>query len=177
MSWKSIIFSNPAKLYVKNRQLVCETDEIVTIPVEDISTIILDNHQISITNYFLSMCAEYNITVFTCDIKHKPIGILTPYFQHSRNTKIAFSQINMKEPLKKKLWQKIVKQKIVNQSRVLKTLFQNDELDFYINKVQSGDTKNVEAQAAKRYWQFLFYEFKLHESDIHNCAQDYGYAI
>ena len=179
MSWKTIIFSNPCKLSVKNFQLVYETleNENVSLPLEDIGTIILENPQISISNYLLSICSEYNITVFTCDKKHKPIGILTPFYQHSRNTKIALAQIKMKEPFKKQIWQKIIKQKIKNQSNVIKLLFDIDELDFYINKVQSGDTKNIEAYTSKKYWQYLFDDFKRHSDCKYNAALDYGYAI
>ena len=178
MSWKTVMFSNPCKLSVKNFQLVCELkEEKITIPIEDIGTIILENPQISVTNYFLSLCSEYNVTIFTCDKKHKPIGVLTPFFQHSRNTKIAITQTKMKEPLKKQIWQKIIKQKIKNQSTVLKTLYNIDELDFYLKKVLSGDTKNVEATVSRKYWQYLFDNFKRHSESKHNSALDYGYAI
>lgn len=180
MSWKTLIFTNPCKLHIKNYQLVYQTDnsnEEISIPMEDISTIILENPQIIITNYMLAMCSEYEITVLTCDKKHKPIGILTPFYQHSRNTKIAYAHINTKEPLKKQLWQKIIKQKIKNQSNVIKILFGDNQLDNYINKVQSGDTKNIEGQVSKQYWQLLFANFKRHSSDKYNSALDYGYAI
>jgi len=180
MSWKTIIFTNSGTLHIKNYQLVYQADdsnESITIPMEDIGTIILENPQITITNYMLSLCSEYKITVLTCDKKHKPIGILTPFYQHSRNTKIALAHINIKESLKKQLWQKIIKQKIKNQSDVIKILFNDNRLDNYINKVQSGDNKNVEGQVSKIYWQLLFNNFKRHSSDKYNSALDYGYAI
>ncbi len=180
MSWKTILFSNPCKLHIKNYQLVYQNDnscEEISIPMEDIGTIILENSQITITNYMLSMCADYEITVLTCDNKHKPNGILTPFYQHSRNTKVAFAHINMKEPLKKQIWQKIIKQKIKNQSVVLKILFENDYLDLFINKVQSGDTTNIESYTSKLYWQILFDNFKRHSADKINACLDYGYAI
>lgn len=180
MSWKTLIFTNSGKLHIKNYQLVYQTDnsdEIVTIPMEDIGTIILENPQITITNYMLALCSEYEITVLTCDKKHKPIGILTPFYQHSRNTKIAFAHINTKEPLKKQIWQKIIRQKIKNQSNVIKILFEDNQLDSYVNKVQSGDVKNIEGQVSKKYWQLLFANFKRHSSDKYNSALDYGYAI
>ncbi len=180
MSYKTLLFSSPCKLNIKNYQLVFQadnSDEKLTIPMEDISTIILDSLQISVSNYFLSMCADYNITVFTCDKKHQPISVLTPFYQHSRNTKIASKQILMGDVLKKRLWQKIVKQKIENQSNVLKLLFENDILDIYINLVQSGDKTNIEGQCAKKYWGLLFDDFKRHSQTKHNFALDYGYAI
>ncbi len=180
MSWKTILFSKPCKLRIKNRQLQYESidnDETISIPMEDIGTIILDNPQIRLSNYFLNLCSQFAITVFTCDDKHKPSGILTPFYQHSRNTKIAFAHIGIKEALKKQLWQKIIKQKIKNQSAVIKLFFQDDTLDYFIKQVNSGDTKNIEAQVSKKYWQMLFYNFKRHKGGRYNLALDYGYAI
>ena len=130
MTWKTLIFSTPCKLYIKNFQLVYErsnNEEIVHIPIEDIGAIMLENQQITLTNYMLSLCSDNNITIYTCDKKHQPVGVLLPFYQHSRTTKIALSQVEMKEPLKKKLWQRIIKQKIINQSNVIKLLFENDE--------------------------------------------------
>lgn len=180
MTWKTLIFSTPCKLYIKNFQLVYEpsnNEEIVHIPIEDIGAIMLENQQITLTNYMLSLCSDSNITIYTCDKKHQPVGVLLPFYQHSRTTKIALSQVEMKEPLKKKLWQRIIKQKIINQSNVIKLLFENDELDFYVNKVSSGDTKNIEAYVAKKYWQLLFDNFKRHSDCKYNAALNYGYAI
>ena len=180
MSWKTLLFCNPCKLHINNRQLVyqaVDSGEEISIPIEDIGTIILEHPQIHITNYTLALCSEYEVTVITCDNKHKPIGVLTPFYQHSRNTKIAFAHIGIKEPLKKQLWQKIIKQKIKNQSNVLKILFEDNQLDYYIDKVQSGDTKNIEGQTSKKYWSIMFNDFKRHASDKYNAALDYGYAI
>lgn len=110
MGYKTLLFSSPCKLRVKNFQLVYtsqETEEELTIPLEDISGIILENMQIKVTNYLLSACGEYNITLFSCDKKYRPNVVLTPFYQHSRNTKIAFKHINMSEPLKKDYGKKL----------------------------------------------------------------------
>ena len=72
MGYKTLLFSNPCKLRVKSFQLACkfqETEDEISIPLEDISTIVLENMQIEVTNYFLSACGEYNITLFSCDKK------------------------------------------------------------------------------------------------------------
>ena len=178
MGYKTLLFSNPCKLRVKNFQLVyISCEEEISIPLEDISTIVLENMQIEVTNYLLSACGEYNITLFSCDKKHQPNVILTPFYQHSRNTKVAFCQIQTSEPLKKRIWQKIIKQKIKNQSNVLKILFDNNILDSFDEKVKSGDTTNIEAYVSKLYWSLLFENFKRHEDTKHNAALDYGYAI
>ena len=67
MGYKTLLFGNPCKLSVKNRQLVIQVgdENPITVPLEDISTIILDNRQIVLTNYLLMACGENNITVYT----------------------------------------------------------------------------------------------------------------
>ncbi len=180
MGYKTLLFSQHCQLSVKNFQLVYNpenSNEDIKIPLEDISTIILEHLQIKLSNYLLSICGEYNITIFSCDKYHQPNTILTPFSQHSRTTKIVKNQINMSEPFKKRLWQKIVQQKITNQSNVLKILFNNEELDRYIEKVQSGDKTNIEGQTSKKYWSILFKNFKRHSETKQNYALNYGYAV
>lgn len=109
MGYKTVLFSNPCSLFVKNRKLVYtqpDSLEKISVPLEDISTIVIDSQQINLTSYFISCCAEYNICVFTCNKSHIPNGIFTPFYQHSRNTKIVLNQINVKESFKNRAWQK-----------------------------------------------------------------------
>ena len=86
----------------------------------------------------------------------------------------------MSEPLKKRLWQEVVKAKINNQAMCLE-LFNCDnfsKLREVAKIVQSGDAKNSEAFAAGIYWKSLFENFNRHnEADIRNSALNYGYAI
>lgn len=180
MGYKTVLFSNPCSLFVKNRNLVYtqpDSLEKISVPLEDISTIVIDSQQINLTSYFISCCAEYNICVFTCNKSHIPNGIFTPFYQHSRNTKIVLNQINVKESFKNRAWQKIIKQKIKNQSDVIRILYDRDELDFYIGKVQSGDKTNIEGQTSKIYWNVLFDNFKRHRNDKINTLLNWGYAI
>jgi CRISPR-associated protein Cas1 len=179
MSWRIIHVSTVCKLNCKNSQFVYqpENDEPTSIPLEDISVIILENHQVTLTNYLLAQLAEHNIVLFTCNEKHSPSGIFYPFFQHSRNTEIAFLQSEWSESFKKRLWQQIIRQKIANQSKVLKMTTGSDKLYYLIDKVQSGDTTNVESFASRMYWANLFDNFKRHSSCKRNASLDYGYAI
>ena len=179
MSWRIVNVSKPCKLSVKNSQLVYETqeEEKITLPLEDISIILLESPQIILTSYLIAQLAEYNIVLFSCDDKHIPSGVFNSFCQHSRNTEIAFLQSEWSEPFKKRLWQQIVKQKIMNQFIVLKELKGFDELFYLVDKVQSGDVTNVESYAARLYWNNLFDEFKRHAGGKKNSALNYGYAI
>lgn len=182
MGWRIVQISKPCKLSIKNKQLMYETqpDEHFQLPLEDISVLILENRQISFSNYFLSEVIENNIVLFTCDASHMPSGILIPYHNHSRYSETAWKQIESTEPFKKRLWQEIVKTKIKNQAAVLNALNKDGTKKLYeITKlVQSGDTKNHEAYAANLYWRYLWGNFnRNNEADIRNCALNYGYAI
>ena len=44
-------------------------------------------------------------------------------------------------------------------------------------RVGSGDPDNLEAQAARAYWQRLFEEFRRHDEDRRNGLLNYGYAV
>ncbi len=182
MGWRILQITKPCKLSVQNRQLIYETQssDSLKLPLEDISVIILENKQISLSNYFLAELAEYNITLFTCDGSHLPSGVLIPYHNHSRYSEIACLQVEASEPLKKRMWQEIVKAKIKNQAAVLESLNKDGAKKLYeiAKLVQSGDVKNAEAYAANLYWKFLWNGFNRNdETDIRNAALNYGYAI
>lgn len=167
---------------MKDLQLVYEPKdaERITVALEDITVIVLENNQATMTTALLSMCAEKNIALFSCDSYHMPNGSFIPFHQHSRLSQIAHIQVEMKLPLKKQIWQKIITQKIINQSLALKYFkIDNIQLELLIDKVKSGDSENLEALAARRYWSLLFDDFTRDQKklDPRNVALNYGYAI
>ncbi len=81
---------------------------------------------------------------------------------------------------KKRLWQQTIKQKLTNQASVLAHYGKNAQpVSYLVDKVLSGDTSNVEALGAKRYWSRLFgKEFTRERFGLApNPALNYGYAI
>jgi len=167
---------------MKNLQLVYEPkgEESISVPLEDITVIVLENNQSTMTIALLSMCAEKNIALFTCDSYHIPNGLFTPFHQHSRLSQVSHIQRDMKLPLKKQIWQKIITQKLSNQSQLLK-YFDKDNfgLEVLKNRVKSGDSENLEALGARRYWSLLFEDFSRDQKalDPRNVALNYGYAV
>lgn len=88
---KTLYFSNPAYLSLRNAQLVIKLPEVikndtlpdhfkqsaeVTKPIEDIGVIVLDNKQITITSGLLEALLENNCAVITCDNKSMPTGLV-----------------------------------------------------------------------------------------------------
>lgn len=181
MAWRVVQITSACKLSVKNRQLLYEPadGENVTLPLEDIAVVILESRHILMTSTLLSELAEYGICLFSCDGTHTPNGVYTAFGNHSRHSEVANLQISVSEPLKKRLWQKIVKAKIRNQAEVLRRVGSRfcDKLEEIAKNIQSGDTTNGEAFAAGLYWDNLFENFKRHDADITNAALNYGYAI
>jgi CRISPR-associated protein Cas1 len=182
MGWRIVQITKSCKLSVKNKQLLYEPFEgsSFSLPLEDISVLILENRQISLSNSLLSELSEYDIVLFSCDFSHHPSGTFFPFHNHSRYSEIAWQQIECSEPLKKRMWQEVVRYKITNQAVVLDILDKSNanKLREIAKQVQSGDAKNSEAFAANIYWKSLFEDFnRNNESDIRNSALNYGYAI
>jgi len=181
-AWRTILVTKPCRLSMKNLQLIYEPkgEPTITVPLEDITVIVLESNQASMTIALLSMCAEKNIAIFSCDSYHMPNGLFMPFHQHSRLSQISHIQRDMKLPLKKQIWQKIITQKISNQAQLLREFDKEDfQVRVLINKVKSGDSENLEALAARRYWGLLFDDFTRDQKalDPRNIALNYGYAI
>jgi CRISPR-associated protein Cas1 len=167
---------------MKNRQLVYEPkdEKSVRVALEDITVIVIEDNRSTLTTALLSHISEHNIVLFTCDSYHMPNGLFTPFHQHSRLSQISHIQVEMKLPLKKQIWQKIISQKIFNQAQLLKHFNKEDfQVSVLVDKVKSGDSDNLEALAARRYWSLLFDDFSRDQKalDPRNIALNYGYAI
>ena len=181
MGWRVLQLTKPCKLSVKNKQLLYDSDDNkFTIPIEDLSVVILDTGYVQLTGTLLSELANRGAVLFSCDSSHIPNGTFVPFHKHSRHSEIAHIQVSASEPLKKRIWQSIVKQKINNQAGVLK-LFekpQTEALYGIASRVQSGDVENSEGHAAAIYWKSMFENFsRRDDSLVINKALNYGYAI
>lgn len=152
------------------------------VPIEDIGVVLLENHQITITNALLSALMENQCMVIVCDEKHLPSGLLLPMHAHHAFTEKLSYQINASVPLKKNLWRQTVIAKINNQATLLRMHgLNNDKLQFLLRKVRSGDPENIEGRAASYYWDVLFGNGKSfirdRSGDFINQMLNYGYAV
>lgn len=181
MSYRSVFVENPAKVSIRNEQLLIETDAVHSLPLEDVCCLMLESRQSAITTAALAALAQANVAVFVCDEKHLPCGVLTSFNQHSRELGVLRLQLELPEPLKKRLWKAIVQAKIENQARCLAYngyVKGSDGLIGLKKKVLSGDRSNQESAAAALYFPCLFgEEFKRRQEDNINSALNYGYAI
>lgn len=122
MSWRQVMIANKAHLSVKNSQLVVAKEESISIPLQDISAIMIEHEAVTMTASLLSRCADYKISVITCNQKKLPNGIWTGYHQHSRQLTVLSMQLSLSKPFRKRVWQQAIQQKIHNQSLCLRYL-------------------------------------------------------
>jgi CRISPR-associated protein Cas1 len=180
MAYRHIYVTSAASLSISNNQLLIKQTEAYTIPLEDISSIVIENRSVKMTAAALSKIAEYKIALFVCDQKHIPNGLLLPFNSHSRQLKTVQLQFSMSKPFQKRIWQKIIKQKVMNQACCLELCekVEAHELKKLFSKVESGDKSYIESKAAQIYFKALFGEsFRRRKDDIVNIALNYGYSI
>jgi CRISP-associated protein Cas1 len=149
------ISREPAHLSVRNEQLVLKRDgqTVGTVPCEDIGVVLVDHPQTTYTHGALAKLAESDAAVVICGRDHLPAAILLPMADHSQVVWRLDAQLGVGRPQQKQLWKQLVVAKIRAQAANLP----NDQpahrkLLALAREVQSGDPKNVEAQAARVYW-------------------------
>ena len=178
MAWRVVAIENPARLSVRDNQLVIVQEIESTLPIEDIDALILDNYRSTITTNLLTALATKGTTTVICDEKHLPASVLLPYSQHSRQAKVSRQQLAMSQPLKKQLWQQIIISKSTKQADVLRSLGLDDStLRSLANDVKSGDTSNRESIAARIYFDQILGDATRRKPIWHNAALNYGYAM
>ena len=195
---RTLCFSNPIYLSLRNAQLVLHIPEVEnnktlpeaikkeaerTIPIEDIGVVVLDNKRITITSGVMEALLENNCAVITCNQKSMPVGLLLPLCGNATQNERFRSQIDASLPLRKQLWQQTIKQKILNQEYVLRdnTDKETNCMRVWSNDVRSGDPDNLEARAAAYYWKNLFNNcpnfVRDRDGSPPNNLLNYGYAI
>lgn len=160
---------------------IIQRDNEANLYLKDLSFIILESPQITLTSALLSALAEHKITLLTCDESHLPNGIFMPFLGHFQASQIAKAQLVIKPQTKAILWQKIIKNKITNQAFVLSQMGhkkQHKELLDFAKQVCLNDSTLMESRAAALYFKTLFgISFSRNQPLFINSALNYGYAI
>jgi CRISPR-associated protein Cas1 len=181
MAWRGLHLTNPSRLSLADNQIVVsQSDGVVRLAIEDVAWIVLDTTQSTLTGALLSACMSAGVALIVTDETHTPSGVALPFHSHFRQGEIAHRQIATTTPFKKRLWQKIVRAKIKNQSAALSAVGRSgaDALTEMSRNVASGDPRNIEARAARYYWGQLWEDFRRDDdSDRRNKMLNYGYAV
>lgn len=183
MSWRTVLVEDGESLRLKLDSVIIEKNQkLFSIPLADISVIVVDGQQTTLSTRLLTQISKYNISLVTCDESHHPIGVFNAFNGHSRASKLIQRQINLNEQLRNEIWQQLIKFKIRNQLAVLMEFQCSDKsvsrLNQYIKDVMPYDHTNREGHAAKVYFNELFgKEFTRQDDNIINACLNYGYSI
>lgn len=182
MSFRTVVVESKCRCHYQGGYLVVrKEDDTSKIHLSEISTIIFQTEQAFISAYLMAELAKNKISLVISDEKCNPVGQYLPlYGAHNASGRVA-DQLAWGEPIKKRVWQRVVKDKIRQQANFLNEReygLEAEKLYAIIPEVRSGDTTNREAQAARIYFAALFgSDFTRNDDVAVNSALDYGYAI
>lgn len=151
-----------------------------SVPLADIATVIISTHA-TLSARLVTALHEQGANLIITGGNYHPAAFFWPQSSHTEHVRRLNQQIEASQPLKKRLWQQVVRFKIRNQSAVLSLRKKADPgLEALAGRVRSGDPDNCEAQAARRYWpQLMGTDFRRNTdgADHTNILLNYGYAV
>lgn len=181
MSFRTIVVTKEAKLSLRMNHLVLKSDALIQVPIGEISCLIIENPNITMTGHLINALTENKIMTIVCGKNHLPQTFLHAVYGHHRQSRLIEQQINWNEVHTERLWQLIVQKKIEYQKQILKYYFRQLDLsmfDEYIAETQKNDRTNREGHAAKVYFNIIFSNEITRETEhVKNAALDYGYQI
>jgi len=173
----------PARLAVRNGLLTIGRDggAEMTVPLGELGVLVVSHPQVTYTQAVLSGLAESGGAFVTCNAARLPVGMLLPIDANYVQSERFNAQAHAPLPVQKRVWQQIVRAKVMAQGALLERLYGDDKgLANLAQKVRSGDPSNLEAQASRRYWLALFRDGEFRrdrEAEDQNRFLNYGYAV
>lgn len=180
MSWRTVVIANKCKLSYKNNYMIIRNENLNMVHLSEMNTLVIDTTSVSITANLMCELMDRKIKVIFCDERHNPKGELVQYYGCHNTSKKIISQIKWNDSIKDEVWREVIKQKIINQSQILKKNEKEnwDKLLEYAQETEIGDKTNREGHSAKVYFNSLFgMDFTRNRSCDINSALDYGYSI
>ena len=181
---RTLVFSSPMHLSLRNAQLVVSTQEAPneqrTVPIEDIGLVMIENQMVTVTMPLLNALVDSGVAVILCDAKGMPHAMLQNMDGNNLQGECLRNQISLGEVARKQLWKQIVEAKIKNQSALLQKIHgKGDVLKPYYTNVKSGDSDNREGIAARIYFSELFGEDFIRDRNQPgiNALLNYGYSV
>lgn len=182
MGFRTVCIENKCKCSYAGGYLVVTGERDTTkIHLSEISSLMFCTTRVYLSAYLVSELAKYKIPVIFCDEKSYPVAESLPlYGAHNCHVRVS-SQLDWTLPAKKRLWQRIVQDKIAGQAQVLGFAGHANAAEgllAYAREVRSGDPTNREAAAAKLYFAALFGDGFNRDLDTpENAALNYGYSV
>ncbi|MDX3774388.1 type II CRISPR-associated endonuclease Cas1 [Chromatiaceae bacterium AAb-1] len=162
------------------REIGGDGQELGRIPLDDIAAVIAHAHGLTYSNNLLVALAERGAPFVVCGANHNVAAMLWPVDGNFQQAKRYDAQIAASKPVHKRLWAELIRAKLSRQAAVLEAIgAPSAPLASLVNQVRSGDTGNIEAQGARRYWRLLLGDdFRRDQSGNGiNALLNYGYTV
>lgn len=152
-----------------------------SVPLPEVAAVVLAHRQITCTRAALAALASAGAAVIVCGDDYLPAAMMLPLTGYHAPARRLIAQAEASEPARKGLWRQVVQAKVRAQGAVLQSLHGRDfGLGVLVERVRSGDTSNIEGQAARIYWSVLFGDqgFRRDSEALdQNRYLNYGYAV
>ncbi len=155
-------------------------EEIGRIAIDEIAAVIVHAHSVTYSNNLFVRLARQGAPVVLCGANHSPASVLWSIEGHHAQGARMRAQLSAGRPLQKRLWQLVVQSKIRMQAATLTANgIEAVGFAFLARQVKSGDSANIEAQAARRYWPLMMgADFRRDTAaEGANALLNYGYTI
>lgn len=181
MSFRTVIITKESKLSLRMNHLIVKSDELYKIPLQEILCLVIENPSVSITGHLLNALSENKIITLLCNKKHLPSSFVVPVYGHHKQPRHISKQLNWKKEYKEILWQRIIKNKIANQKKVVQYFYKNLDTSFFDNCIREtkvNDSTNREGLAAKSYFNIILdSDVSRNSEELVNVGLDYGYQV
>ncbi len=150
------------------------------VAIADMSALIIRGYSATLSVNICTRLAEANVPVVICGANQSPASVIWPVSGHYAQGLHMQAQASTNKPLLKRLWAQLIKAKITAQADVLDLQGKTStDLRSMSSRLKTGDSENLEAQAARRYWIRLMGDgFKRDRTEPGlNAALNYGYTI
>lgn len=143
-----------AHLSVRNGQVRVIRDDVPVgqFSADEVGLLIADTRSTTFSNSTLIQITSNGGLVVLCGEDHLPAALVVPVSGNQLLQQRQQLQLEMTVPARKRMWQEIVQAKIRNQAAATESENIADRLLGLAERVTSGDSGNVEAQAARLYW-------------------------
>lgn len=183
MGWKIVEIEESESLHLfLNNLVIFKDDQKITIPINDIDVLLINNYKLKITIQLINALCNANVLTIICDNYHLPSANILPIIGNFNTLKVLENQVNWNHHFKSNLWLQIIRNKIRNQQHFTNYFLKNNELsnqfEILIQQIKSFDITNREGHASKIFWHALYgLNFKRHDDDYCNKLLNYGYTI
>lgn len=156
LGFRVILIESIVDMKVKLDNLVIRKEEKdIWIPMDDISMLVIDNLQITLTTRMLCILAMHNVGVVFCNQEHLPIGYYSSYDNHSRISKEIGYQIQRTE----EFFKMEHRHKLVN---LLNHKIQYKGKKMFLSNAMEEYVSNIAAYIAGKNVEVVFPELELY---------------